>query len=135
MFAPKKKHHLRKKIIDITVPISPSTPIFPGDPEPSVENICTLEKDGFAVSKLVFGSHTGTHVDAPSHVLKDGPTVDNLNIESLMGQAVVLDFSRINGVLTDSILNKAYNGQKISESVSILLVKTQKSSFRKEKKF
>jgi len=127
-----KKIPFKGRIIDITVPISPSTPIFPGDPEPSIESVCTIEKDGCAVSRLSFGSHTGTHVDAPSHVLKDGLAVDSLNLESLMGQAVVLDFSRINGALTDSILDKAYNDLKITESVSILLLKT-KSSFREEK--
>ena len=124
MFAP-EKIPVKGKIIDVTVPISSFTPIFPGDPEPSIERTCTLEKDGCAVSRLSFGSHTGTHVDAPSHILKDGLSVDRLDIESLMGKAVVLDFSQRNGALTGNILEKAYNDQKISESVSILLLKTK----------
>lgn len=130
MFAPEKMP-VKGKIIDVTVPISSFTPIFPGDPEPSIERVCTLEKDGCAVSRLSFGSHTGTHVDAPSHILKDGFSVDRLDIESLMGKAVVLDFSQINGALTGNILDKAYNDQKITERVSILLLKT-KASFRNE---
>ncbi|MDD4250418.1 MAG: cyclase family protein [Methanosarcina sp.] len=156
MFDP-KKIPVKGKIIDVTVPISSFTPIFPGDPEPSIEKFLTLENDGCAVSRLSFGSHTGTHVDAPSHILKDGLSVDRLDIESLMGKAVVLDFSRRNGALTGNILDKVYNGQtnndpknndsknndsknndsknngqKITESVSILLLKT-KASFREEK--
>jgi len=131
MFSPENMP-FKGRIIDITVPISPSTPIFPGDPEPSVESVCTIEKDGCAVSRLSFGSHTGTHVDAASHVLKDGLSVDSLNLENLMGQAVVLDFSRINGELTDSILDMACNDLRVDESVSILLLKT-KPSFEKEK--
>ena len=136
MFTPEKMP-VKGKIIDVTVPISSFTPIFPGDPEPSIEKFLTLEKDGCAVSRLSFGSHTGTHVDAPSHILKDGLPVDRLDIESLMGKAVVLDFSRRHGALTGSILDKAYNdqknnGQKNTESVSILLLKT-KASFRNEK--
>ncbi len=115
------------RIIDITIPISPSTPIFPGDPEPSIESVCTIEKDGCAVSRLSFGSHTGTHVDAPSHVLKNGLLVDSLNLENLLGRAVVLDFSRINGELTDFILDKAYNDLKNTDHVSILLLKTKPS--------
>jgi arylformamidase len=130
MFAPEKVP-VKGKIIDITVPISSLTPIFPGDPELSIEMTCTLEKDGCAVSRLSFGSHTGTHVDAPSHILKDGLSVDRLDIESLMGKAVVLDFSQRTGVLTDCILDKAYNDQKITERVPIVLLKT-KASFRKE---
>lgn len=127
-----EKMPFKGRIIDITVPISYSTPIFPGDPEPSIESACTIEKDGCAVSRLIFGSHTGTHVDAPSHILKDGLAVDNLNLENLMGQAVVLDFSQINEALTDSILDKSFNDLKISNNVSILLLKT-KPSFEKEK--
>lgn len=145
MFTPEKMP-FKGKIMDITVPISHSTPVFPGDPEPSIESACTLEKDGCAVSSLSLGSHTGTHVDAPSHILKDGLTIDNLNLENLMGPAVVLDFSRKTGALTDSILDKACNDLKITEHfstehfstervstghVSILLLKT-KPCFQKE---
>ncbi|WP_440947287.1 cyclase family protein [Methanosarcina sp. T3] len=131
MFSP-EKIPVKGKILDITVPISSSTPIFPGDPEPSIERFLTLEKDGCAVSRLSFGSHTGTHVDAPSHVLKGGLPVDSLAIESLIGEAVVLDFSRKGGALTGSILDEAYPDGTATESgsgVSILLLKT-KASFR-----
>ncbi|HIH74882.1 MAG TPA: cyclase family protein [Methanosarcina sp.] len=127
MLSPKEMP-FKGRILDITVPISPITPIFPGDPEPSIESVCTLEKDGCAVSRLTLGSHTGTHVDASSHILKDGPTIDNLNLENLMGWAVVLDFSLRNGVLTASILDKVFNDFKIDESVSILLLKTKSTS-------
>lgn len=126
MFPP-EKIPFKGRIIDITVPISPSTPIFPGDPEPSIESVCTIAKDGCAVSRLIFGSHTGTHVDAASHVLKDGLSVDSLNLENLMGQAVVLDFPPPNGTLTDSILDKAYSDLKNTDHVSILLLKTKPS--------
>ncbi len=119
MFPPEKMP-FKGKITDITVPISPSTPIFPGDPEPSIESAFTIEKDGCAVSRLILGSHTGTHVDAPSHILKDGLAVDDLNLENLIGQAVVLDFSfRNGGALTDYILDKAYNHLKNTDHVSI----------------
>jgi len=136
MFDP-KKIPVKGKIIDVTVPISSFTPIFPGDPEPSIEKFLTLENDGCAVSRLSFGSHTGTHVDSPSHILKDGLSVDRLDIENLMGEAVVLDFFRRNEALTGPILDKAYNDQKNNdqkntENVSILLLKTT-ASFRNEK--
>ena len=72
-------------MIDITTPLSPSTWVFPGDPEPAIEQVCTLETEGFAVSELLLGSHTGTHVDAPSHILANSTSVDKLKLESLMG--------------------------------------------------
>ncbi len=133
MFSP-KKIPVKGKVIDVTIPISSFTPIFPGDPEPSIEKFLTLEKDGCAVSRLSFGSHTGTHVDAPSHIVKGGLSVDSLDVGSLMGKAVVLDFSRRNGALTGSILDEAYSEREAIESssgVSILILKT-KASFQKE---
>jgi len=133
MFSP-EKIPVKGKILDITVPISSFTPIFPGDPEPSIEKFLTLEKDGCAVSRLSFGSHTGTHVDAPSHVLKGGLPVDSLDPWSLMGEAIVLDFSGRSGALTDSILDEAYPEREVVDSssgISILLLKT-KASFQKE---
>jgi kynurenine formamidase len=120
------------KIIDITIPISPFTKVFPGDPKPAIDRICTLEKEGCAVSKLTLGSHTGTHVDAPSHVLENGLPVDKLELESLMGMALILDFSSLEGALTADFLEKAFENTEISENISILLLKTVDTA-RKQK--
>lgn len=120
------------KIIDITTPISPFTQIFPGDPIPAIEKICTLEEEGCAVSKLSFGSHTGTHVDAPSHILKNGLTIDKLELENLMGMALILDFSSLSGELTAGILEKAFRNMGTPENIPILLLKTETSSRKQE---
>lgn len=123
-----KKYQVHGKIIDITVPISPFTRIFPGDPIPAIEKVCTLEKEGCNVSKLSFGSHTGTHVDAPFHILENGLTVDKLDLKNLMGTALILDFSSLSGALTADILEKAYLSTGAPENTSILLLKTEISS-------
>ena len=123
---------MKRKVIDISTPISPFTKIFPGDPEPIIESICTLENKGCVVSRLSFGSHTGTHVDAPSHVLSNGISVDKLKLESLMGMALILDYSSLEGSLTADILEKAFQNAGVSEDISILLLKTKKSSRKQE---
>jgi arylformamidase len=132
------------KIIDITTPIAPYTPVFPGDPKPSIERVCTVESEGFAVSRLIFGSHTCTHVDAPSHILDNGLPVDKLELESLMGMALVLNCSppeeALNGALTAEMLEKALKNVRLSEilssrnsdNISILLLKTA-AHFQKQK--
>jgi arylformamidase len=112
------------KIIDISTPISPFTDVFPGDPKPSIERLFTLEMEGCEVSRLSLGSHTGTHVDAPSHVLKNGLPVDKLELESLMGMALVLDFSSMEGTLNADFLEKAFQKARTSDNISILLLKT-----------
>jgi len=123
---------VKRKVIDISTPISPFMKIFPGDPETIIESICTLENEGCMVSRLSFGSHTGTHVDAPSHVLSNGIPVDKLKLESLMGMALIIDCSPMEGSLTADILEKAFQNAGVSEDISILLLKT-KSSSRKQK--
>ncbi len=123
---------VKRKVIDISTPISPFTKIFPGDPEPVIESICTLENKGCVVSRLSLGSHTGTHVDAPSHILSNGISVDKLKLESLMGMALILDYSSLEGSLTAEILEKAFQDARVSEDISILLLKTKNSS-RKQK--
>lgn len=119
------------KIIDITTPISPFTRVFPGDPEPAIDRIYTLEKEGCVVSRLILGSHTGTHVDAPSHVINNGLSVDKLELESLMGMAFVLDFSSLEGTLNADFLEKAFQSAGIPDDISILLLKTT-SPFQKQ---
>lgn len=124
---------IKGKIIDITTPISPFMQVFPGDPEPSIEKICTLEEEGFALSLLSMGSHTGTHVDAPSHILNNGLPVDKLELENLIGTALVLDLTSFTGALTAYILEKALQNAGVSENVTILLLKTQGTSKDKNK--
>lgn len=119
---------LKSKIIDITTPISPFTEVFPGDPKPSIEKLCTLENEGCSVSRLILGSHTGTHVDAPSHVLDNGLPVDKLELESLMGIALVFDFTSLEGALNADLLEKAFKNAGISDNISILLLKTASPS-------
>ncbi len=113
------------KIIDITTPISSFTRTFPGDPVPVIERVCTFEKEGCAVSKLSFGSHTGTHVDAPSHILENGLTADKLELKNLMGTALILDFSSFSGELNAEILEKAFRNTEAPENTPVLLLKTE----------
>ncbi|NUL44225.1 cyclase family protein [Cellulosimicrobium funkei] len=76
--------------MDLTRPISTGMPVFPGDPEVRISTALTCAKDGLEVSGLSFGSHTGTHVDAPSHIVPGGRTVDQLHLDELCGPALVL---------------------------------------------
>jgi kynurenine formamidase len=75
--------------LDAQVPACPGHPIFACT---SVETIA-LDGSGSAVSALHLGSHTGTHIDAPSHFLHDAKSVDELDLSMLVGPAVVVDVS------------------------------------------
>jgi arylformamidase len=47
--------------------------------------------DGFTLSKLSLGAHSGTHVDAPMHFIRDGASIDKLPLEAFIGRARVID--------------------------------------------
>lgn len=77
---------------DISVPISPGMPVWPGDPAVEVDRVGRMEDGADAnVSRLRLGSHTGTHIDPPFHFVPDGAGVDALDLETLIGPAYVAD--------------------------------------------
>lgn len=81
------------RIYDVTVPISKDMVVYPGDPPVKIERKSTINKNDAKsnLSRYSFGSHTGTHIDAPFHFLENGITVDKLPLELLMGRARVVE--------------------------------------------
>lgn len=114
------------KLIDITTGISPDTPVYEGDPKPLIERVTTIENDGFVVSRMIIGTHTGTHVDAPSHIFANGKSVDELAPESFMGKAVLLDLSSGDGRIREDELEKCFAQYTDEDDLSVLLIKTKK---------
>jgi len=113
-----------KRVIDITSPIQQGMPIYPGDPEPAIRQVCSIEKDNFALSEINMGSHTGTHVDAPSHVIESGTTVDMLLPESFIGRAILLDMSCIDSPIRAEHMEMAWKKINPEEGTKVLLLKT-----------
>ncbi len=81
------------KTVDLTHPITTNMPVYPGTEPPRITNPCTIEKTGFREKKLELYSHTGTHMDGPSHILPRGTPLDALPVECFFGPATVLDLS------------------------------------------
>jgi kynurenine formamidase len=76
-------------IIDLTMPIETGMPVFPGDPQVQVETVHALNSHGWELRQLNMGSHTGTHVNAPSHMVQNGPALDGLPLDRFHGPAVL----------------------------------------------
>lgn len=76
-------------LFDLTHPMTSGMPVYPGDPAVSFDSALSVATDGVNVTQLQFGSHTGTHLDAPSHTIPGGRTVDQLDLELLHGEARV----------------------------------------------
>jgi arylformamidase len=81
------------KIVDISLPIKNNMIIYPNNPEVLIEKFSDLPNNSSRVSKITLGSHTGTHIDAPSHTLLSGKNIEIYNLENFIGPCKVFDFS------------------------------------------
>jgi len=119
------------RIFDISVPIVSGGVVYPGNPAILVEPASELSKGASSnLSRLSFGSHTATHVDAPKHFFDAGGTVDRLPLDALIGRARLLTF----GADVMSV-TAAHLKQHSLDGVERVLVRTRNSGFIKEKTF
>ena len=80
-------------LVDLTVPITVGMAAHPAHFGPGVEPYAVHERDGFRATRLTLSSHLGTHVDAPSHFVGDGATLEQVRIDDLVGPAEVVRFT------------------------------------------
>ncbi len=66
-------------------------PVYPGTESPSMDRANTLERDGFLEYRLCMHTQTGTHMDAPAHILPGGATLDSYPAERFMGPAFMIE--------------------------------------------
>lgn len=64
--------------------------VYPGDPDVRIESALELVRDGVDVALLHLGSHSGTHLDAPSHTVAGGRTTGRISLDELVGKALVV---------------------------------------------
>ena len=69
-------------IYDITRDLSADAIIYPGDIRPRFREI---DNGQYRVTEMTIGTHSGTHIDAPSHYLEGGRTVDQIPLDVLTG--------------------------------------------------
>lgn len=78
------------RVVDLSHPVATGMPVYPGDPEVNITPALSVAEDSVAVAHLALGSHSGTHLDAPSHSIEGGRTVDDIPLEKLQGDALIL---------------------------------------------
>jgi arylformamidase len=112
-----------KKWIDISVTIKPGMAHWPDNPAIKVDRMLDMNKgDVCNVSVLSFGSHTGTHMDAPLHFIKNGKGLDKMPLDATIGPARVIEIKDKEAVKVEEIAN-----QKIKAGERILF-KTRNST-------
>lgn len=91
------------KIIDLTHIIDEKMPVFPGTEPPKIIQKNTIKKDGFAEKLLTMYSHTGTHIDAPAHMIEDGNSLSDFPVEKFVGRGVVIPLESDNSINLNSL--------------------------------
>ena len=87
------------KLLDVSVPLTAGMPAFPGNPAFELQPVKRIAQGGSSnVSCLVLGTHTGTHVDAPSHFIDDGQQWTQLPLDLLLGRARVVEITHRGGI-------------------------------------
>lgn len=108
------------QFIDLSHTISPDMPVYPGTEQPVLKTGCSIEEDGFLEKKITFYSHTGTHMDAPVHLIKNAKTLNQLPISHFCGSAVSIN---LDGIIETRIELKHIQpfGDTIKESDFVLI--------------
>lgn len=114
-------------LIDLSHPIEPSMPVFPGTFRPVLAAACTLADHGFRELSLTMVSHTGTHVDAPAHMFESGRTLDQYPLDSFYGTARVIDVSNFAGGVIE--LSALAGPAKPIQDVDFILLRTGWSEY------
>ena len=76
--------------IDLTLTISGDTPSFPGSPKTQLISWSNIKEDGYNMELLFLSSHTGTHIDAPFHFVRDGLKINQIPLHRLIGKGILV---------------------------------------------
>jgi arylformamidase len=81
--------------IDLTMPIAEGMPFNPDHFPPEITSYASIATHGWSASRLVLDSHLGTHMDAPCHFVAGGQSLDQLDLDVLIGGAQVVHLEQV----------------------------------------
>lgn len=93
---------------DITKLIYSGLEVYPGDPDVCFDHYKSIQADNFELYKITLSNHTGTHIDFPSHVIKDGKNANDYDLSYLCGKGIIIDLSNCknNQITTNHLIKK-----------------------------
>ena len=119
-------------IYDLTVPITNTMPVWPGDPAVRLTTKSHLSRDkthNVRLTAIEMGSHTGTHIDAPFHMIADGKQLEKFPLERLTGKATVFEIPGVRAIGSSDLDRLNWNG------ADRVLFKTENSKHWHDGKF
>lgn len=101
--------------IDISVPVRNGMVHWPGDPPFHIERALDQDKGDVAtVSKMILGVHTGTHMDAPLHFIRNARSIDSMPLDATVGRARVIEIHDKKSIRREELLGHAISaGERI----------------------
>ena len=84
-----------RRVVDLTHPIRPGIPRWPGDPQVEFDPIASIDEEGYRLRRFSMGEHSGTHLATPSAFWHDGIGPAQIQGEALVVGAVVIDVSEL----------------------------------------
>lgn len=110
-------------MIDITLKLDENTAVYEGDPRFYLERWRNIEQDGFMLSRITMGTHTGTHMDAPCHFIEGGKAICDLPLDLFVGECLVTDnINAFTGGYKRVLFSCAKGGGRLTEEQARRLV-------------
>lgn len=120
------------QIYDISIQISEGTPVWEGEDGVTISNLNKINATSdFNVSRIELGVHSGTHVDAPYHVLENGYSVDQIPLDALVGSSQVVEIPDSVSVIDNNCLKNL----DFIDGIERILFKTSNSQYWKEDRY
>jgi len=104
---------MERKIIDLTHTINEKMTVYPNTLKPSFEPSNTIDKDGFAELKITMATHTGTHIDAPCHLIKGKKALSDFPLDKFAGSATVIDCEGKNEISLEILKSRENDINKV----------------------
>ena len=125
------------KPLDLTLTISESLPCFPGSPAPQFLGWSEIKNDRYNLELLFLSTHTGTHIDAPYHFVKNGLKIDQIPLERLVGEAILIMLKKSkNAPITKSeIVSFEKKNGKIPNGASVFFYTSWQKNLKKNNYF
>ena len=111
------------RFIDLSHPISDGMTTYPSDPNVAIVREKEIYSDRSCLHRFTMGTHTGTHLDAPAHIISGGKTLDDFPLSSFTGKTVKVDLNSISeldkvdeevdGIIFDSSWYRRFNEPEI----------------------
>ena len=79
------------KIVDLSHCLFQGAPSYPSDPVISIKKEKDIKQDNSTLHSIHFGTHSGTHLDVPAHIIQGGKTLSDFGLEAFFGTAIVAD--------------------------------------------